>query len=1593
MAQGKIGRLLVVDDEIETLTPLCDLLSEWGYEVTRCTSGKEALEAFEKQQFDVLLTDLVMPEMDGISLIKEAMKIEPLLVSIIITGHGTIETAVDAMKNGAFDYVLKPIEWKLLRPIISGALETRKLRESEKLFHSIVKDQTELICRWKPGGILTYVNEVYCRYFDKKPEQLIGHSFMPLIPEEDYEEVLRHFASLTQENPASTNEHRVLCADDEVCWQQWTNRAFFDKEGTIIEYQSVGRDITDYKKKDEALKKEQFKLREYFEHLPVPAYNVSFDGKIIDCNHMTLNFLGYDTKDELIGKPVISTIYAPSFREKAKQLFEKWKRWGKIKNEEIQVITKQGEIKDILLNVNTIYDHEGHSLYSISTQLDITERKKAEEQLHFLSSMVEQSLDSIISTDTDFRITHINKAAEELFGWTLDELKGKTPEILNAEQEADEIQKQIYSALSSEQSYSAEALNRRKDGSTFYCQFRISPLINKNGDIYGYMGSQRDVTDRVQAMLDLQKSEEKYCDLYDNAPDMYHTLDENGMIINCNETEARMLGYKKEEIIGRPITDFFTEDSKLLFEIDYPRAKVEKSLLNIGREFIRKDGTIFPAVLNVTAHFDKTGNFTGTKTIARDTTEQKLAEKSLQESELRFRGLFENMGSGVAIYRAINDGEDFIFTDINRAGEIIDTVKKESIIGKCVTETFPGIREFGLLDVFQRVWRTGKRENYSASFYKDERINGWRDNYVYRLPSGEIVSIYDDITDRKLAEEAIQESEEKYRIHFENVNDVIYSVDTDFKIINISPSVKKILGYEPEELTSRKFQNLNIIAPQSLEAAFTDTMRVLSGETISASVYEFIAKDGTRRYGEISGSPLFKDGKIIAVVSVARDITVRKWAEEKLKESEERYRTLFEEAIDSIFLADLKTGMLVDCNIAATKLVERKKSEIIGKHQSILHPAEDITYGVSKTFESHLTGESSDLLEDRVITKSGQIKDVAIRASKMTIEGNEVMQGIFRDITDQKQAEVKLMESEEKYRLLFEAKTDAVMVFDGESRKCIDTNNAASTLYGYSHEEFLNIRLQDISAEQDKSEITFRKTLGGKLSKVPIRYHRKKDGTVFPVEISAGIFTLKGQQIVIGTIRDITERKQAEKALKDSEERLKSIFRAAPVGIGVVSASDRVLMDVNDELCKLLGYYERDLIGKSARKMYQSNKEYNTVWRELNKQIKEYGIGTVETQWKRQDGRIIDVILNSTPINRRDSSQGITFSALDITERKFAESQIRQSEARMRTLADAAFEGIIFHKTGVLIQANNQFCEMFGFNLNELIGKDIIKLLIAREAQASVKKQIAGKFPGPYETVGMKKNGTRFPMEIRARETELEGENVRVAAVIDITERKQAEETLRGLSSRISEIEESERKRLAQELHDQVGQNLTALGINLSTLPTLILPKEARKIIKRLKDTQNLLDETTQSIRNVMADLRPSVLDDYGLIAAVRWYSGSFSERTGIPVKTTAQSLFPRLPSFLETTLYRIVQEGLTNVSKHARATRVNIGIRETKDKVTLTVADNGKGFNFNTVLKKKKQNIWGLLTMKERAEAIGGTLGIESSPGKGTKILIEINR
>jgi len=222
---------------------------------------------------------------------------------------------------------------------------------------------------------------------------------------------------------------------------------------------------------------------------------------------------------------------------------------------------------------------------------------------------------------------------------------------------------------------------------------------------------------------------------------------------------------------------------------------------------------------------------------------------------------------------------------------------------------------------------------------------------------------------------------------------------------------------------------------------------------------------------------------------------------------------------------------------------------------------------------------------------------------------------------------------------------------------------------------------------------------------------------------------------------------------------------------------------------------------------------------------------------------------------------------------------------------------------------------------------------------------------------------------------------------------RQQGQHLRALAARLAETEESERRQIARELHDRVGQNLTALGINLNLVQTH-MPEETPGLARsRLDDALALVEETVERIRDVMADLRPPMLDDYGLVATLHWYSERFASWTGASVTVHGEEPVPRLAVPAENALFRIAQEALTNVCKHAQATQVTVTVTADDEAVSLVVADDGVGFDPAQLATMDGRRGWGLVLMSERAEAVGGHYRIESRPQHGTRVIVEVAR
>lgn len=239
-----------------------------------------------------------------------------------------------------------------------------------------------------------------------------------------------------------------------------------------------------------------------------------------------------------------------------------------------------------------------------------------------------------------------------------------------------------------------------------------------------------------------------------------------------------------------------------------------------------------------------------------------------------------------------------------------------------------------------------------------------------------------------------------------------------------------------------------------------------------------------------------------------------------------------------------------------------------------------------------------------------------------------------------------------------------------------------------------------------------------------------------------------------------------------------------------------------------------------------------------------------------------------------------------------------------------------------------------------------------------------------------------------------------IESIHDVTERVRAEEALqqyaehlRALTAQLAEVAEAERQRLARELHDQVGQRLTALGINLNIIRTQMSEETGDAIRSRIDDSLSLVEQTVERIRDVMARLRPSVLDDYGLVAALHWYGEQSARRTGIAIVVEGEEPVPRLATHVESALFRIAQEALTNVAKHAQATNVMVTMQVQGEIVRLVITDDGIGFDPTPRVEPGGGHGWGLLTMAERAEAVGGCCRIQSVPGQGAQVVVEVDR
>lgn len=874
-----IGRIIVVDDEAELMSALCEMLTDQGYETAGFLTGAEALAVLKEQEFDLLLTDLMMPVMDGIELIRAGLDIDPNLIGIIMTGHGTVQTAVEAMKTGAFDYILKPFKLNTLLPLLSRAMQVRNLR----LENMQLKETVAIHELGKAISFSSDLNSILNKIADTALQQCSADEVSIMLPTKGGEEL--YVAVVRGGRTENLGEHAPI----EHGIAGWVAR---NRESVVFKGEVSDPRMAPIRPRNDI-------------HTAVSMPMLS--------------------QSKLVG--VLNVNITKSHRK-----------------------FTLGQLKALSILVSIV------SPILENTALYIQIRKAEEEY----RSIFEKAREGIFRSLPGERFIAANPALAQMFGYDSPE------DILTS---VTDIARQIYvnpedaAEFARIMATQGEAINfecqaHRKNGSRIWISVSAHAVRDEKEVPFYHEGILEDVTERKNSELRLKLAKEILEML--NRPnnviklikDIFHLLKES--------TGVEAIGIRLREgedypyYVTNGFPDHFLEAENYLCARDATGEIIRDSKGNPS--LAGRCGHILRGQTDTARpYFTEGGSFW------TNSTTKHLAEKSEKE----YQGSIRN--------RCNEEGYESLALIPLRSGEEI----------------------IGLLQL------------------SDTRKDLFTSDMI-RFLEGIGASIGIAIA-RRRSVEALRESEEKYRTHFENVTDMIFSIDRELRILDITPSVERIMGYRPEELIGKPFGELNILATDHLKEPYSDIRYVLAGNRISAEVYEFIAKDGTRKFCEVGAAPLLRDGKAAAVICVARDITERRQAEEWLLRERSMVDRIMRTSPAGITVAD-RDGRIIFANKRAeeiyglsvdemTKLTYNSPEWLITDFDGNPFPIEKLPFAMVISSGNPVYG-----IRHAINSPEGRRVYLSINSAPIDDEKGNINEVVFTidDVTEQHRAEEEI---------------------------------------------------------------------------------------------------------------------------------------------------------------------------------------------------------------------------------------------------------------------------------------------------------------------------------------------------------------------------------------------------------------------------------------------------------------------------------------------------------------------------------------------------------------------------------------------------------
>lgn len=592
----------------------------------------------------------------------------------------------------------------------------------------------------------------------------------------------------------------------------------------------------------------------------------------------------------------------------------------------------------------------------------------------------------------------------------------------------------------------------------------------------------------------------------------------------------------------------------------------------------------------------------------------------------------------------------------------------------------------------------------------------------------------------------------------------------------------------------------------------------------------------------------------------------------------------------------------------------------------------------------------------------------------------------FRSIEERKKIEDELVKKETLYSTLFNLSPAGIMLEDMYGN-IIDINDTYLAITGYRREELVGHNVRKIvppefldEVEKNIASINSGETLIYEISTL------RKDGTRIEIELRETMITLpNGEKGIIVVANDISERKRGEEILRRSENKYREIINGMTETVWVID-NDASIIDVNNSAVEMLGYTREELLSQGLEQIDKNLKIENI--KQLVSNMPFDKIQIFETVHTSKQGEKIPVEISSSLINYENRTAVLSI-ARDITDRKKAETEIRLQSNMLNTIGQAVVSTDL---QGHITYWNKAAEIIYGWTVNEVMGHyilDIIPSSVSEEQTKEIMRNLNERIAWSGEFSVNRKEGTVFPVFATTSPVLNEyGELIGIIATsIDITERinhiKMIEESskqLRALSLKIEDLREEERTAIARELHDELGQLLTAIKIDLQTIANH--PPAKKDLAETVNPVLNLVEESIISIRKLSSDLRPTVLDHLGLVSSMEWYISEQKKRLRIDFNFKKPNDIRKVPMKKTVPVFRVFQELLTNIARHAKASKVDVIMEVKNSNMKLIVSDNGVGMDPAAIDNIKSL---GILGMKERLNVIGGTLSYSSQPGKGT--------